>query len=334
MTRAAAMLILALAASACLAAQPPLALLLGGPVDPSRMRNQPTTLDGGGWEGPCLFTAGGESAFTLCFWLRWHYTGDLSFGGLCAYSTISTAPARATREGGPELPALLEANCPLDASGDWSSSVTIPAGTVTQRGNAVICVNVTADCPATLQVGGATKEVPAGAGMQVFNLEVAAAALPATLAVSVHTDPGAQVELALAINPWIEFKTLGRMFPEPTFGANSPGSVTNEWALYAIRGELAAGGRLTTVESLWHAGGFKVAQTNALETSWTAGVFPADIRVRNFWSRVGGMGGTAPLDRYGIKAWRRRLADDELDRIYNLDRQELQRRGLWNALGQ
>lgn len=328
MRRAAAILILA--ASACPAAQPPLALLLGGPVDPSRMRH----FSGTGMDAalpPSFFAPGGENALNFVWWQR---SDDDMEGGYPPFAecTLSEVPARATAEGGPELPAILSlADCPLDASGAWAGSVTVPAGTGIVEGRVAVCANVTTDTAATVAVGGASRAVPASAGVQVFNLDVRVSAVPATLPVSVAAHPGGQVSLALAVNPWVRFHSCGRL--GLGVGGMEIGTpyMTNDWTMCYWRVRYAGAGSVRVETGAIDASGWRAATTNSVTVPWGASI-PENIRFRSSPGRFGGFD-TVLVEQFGHKFWAGdNFGDDRLWRIYNLDRQELQRRGLWGAL--
>lgn len=311
-----------------------------------------SSLGPAGSEGPTVYTRGGESEISVSFWMRYqpHTASTNQAAGLVpgywsafCIPQLSMAPARATREGGAALEAFLDvADVPLGASGAWSTNC-IPQDAATQEVGGhgdrfVVCANVVADTGVRLSLGGGEPVwFPASNGVrQVRNVLVA----PGDPSVSVLADdPGGSVSLALAVNPWVEFKCLVGNVPEYKYGdggrgMDGPVQVTNSFVHVVGRLRLSPGGGLDAMYTLRNLAGGAMSATGAVSTAFSSGSFPADVRLRHVWGALaggfGGFGGDpeAVAQRFAPTSAPVWWTDAEVDDLYLRGLRELRARGL------
>lgn len=336
MRRALTVATLALAAAMSLA-DVPLALMRTA-TDPSRMGLADATAL---YEFPCVFAEGWETGLTYVAWARFacqpfSTAAASSSAGLMLFASHTLEPARATREGGAPLPDFLDlARVPLGADGTWGAADVVPQDAATVPGRDarfVVCVNCSTDSALTLTVGGAELAVPA-TNDYVRNLEISPG--DASVAVSAAA-PGANVRLALAINPWRRF--VGG--PEYTGMETGGGSIvadavllTNCWTLVALRASLAGGVLSERLDLIDRAG---ARTTVDVATDHPPATLVRDARFRlvsgALWGVYDRDGARRRLDLYGVRVLRARLPDEALWRIWELDLAELRRRGLDTAI--
>lgn len=306
----------------------PLAALMASRTSPSRMYAAR-----GDVELPAYFARGGETGVTVLAWVR--YAAPSDWGALMLWASHSEVPARATLEGGDELPAFLDlASVPLSSSATWGASGVVPQDVpgipgVDDGGKFVVCVNCDADRDLTLLVGGSELEIPATNGY-VRNVEV----LPGDASVSVAAaSPSASVRLALAVNPWVRFVAGPSLVYYVDGSVISATAITNCWTLVAWRAEIAGGEMRETLEIIDRAG---VRMASSSSSSSDAPALVRDARCRLYGgsliSPVLPGGGRRALDLYGVKFAGRRLTDEEVWRVWELDLAEIRRRGLDTAI--
>lgn len=306
-------------------ADTPLSLMRSA-TGPKRMYSLDMT---GSCELPPYFASGSETGLTVVAWIRFAAT---PYGGLLCFPSHSTVPARATREGGDELPAFLDLpSVPLSSSATWGASGVVPQDAAevpgTSDGRFVVCVNCSTSHDLTLTVGGAELNIPATNGF-IRNLEVYKG--DASVAVAAAS-PSATVRLALAINPWIEF--VGGPVYAPANGQQSTSTITNCWTMLCWRARLADGVISETFDLVGRDGSHHV------ETSSSA--YPAprlvrDSRWRYSFCSLAFLRGSAArrCDLYGLKRAPHALTDAEVWRVWELDLAEIRRRGLDTPLSQ
>ena len=146
--------------SAFCIAESPLALMRSA-TDPSRMSAGDVV-----FELPAHFADGRETSATMLCWLRFECprfdpAETAVPPALMAWASHSHEPARATLEGGDELPAFLDlARVPLSPSATWGASGIVPQdaaevpGAGVYEGRFIVCVNVDTTHDITLTVGG------------------------------------------------------------------------------------------------------------------------------------------------------------------------------------
>lgn len=303
-------------------ADTPLPALMGTATGPERMYSLDMS---GSAELPPYFAEGRETGLTVVAWVR--FAPELGNLGLICFPTHSTVPARATREGGDELPAFLDlASVPYGSGATWGASGVVPQDAAEVpgafSGRFVVCVNCATDTAITLTVGGAELNIPATNDF-VRNLEVVKG--DASVAVSAAA-AGARTSLALAVNPWIQF------FNGPTYtpavGQELASAITNCWTMLCWRADLS-GGTLAESFDLITRDGTRDAVSSS--SPYPAAAFVRDSRFRYSLACLGGMV-RGRLDVYGLKYIRGRIDDADVWRIWELDLAEIRRRGLDTAL--
>ena len=121
-----AVLCLAILGEVLAAAADPLAQLAAGWQGPSRML---LATAGESWRLPDYFWDGEQTAATAVCWVRFEApaAAESLRPDLMVFCSHSAAPARATLEGGAELPAFLgPAEIPLSAGGTWGRAGCVP----------------------------------------------------------------------------------------------------------------------------------------------------------------------------------------------------------------
>lgn len=300
-------------------ADTPLSLMRSA-TGPERMYSLDMT---GSCELPAYYATGAETGLTYIAWIRFNST---SRGGLLCFPTHSTVPARATREGGDELPAFLDLDTvPLSSSATWGASGVVPQDAAevpgTSDGRFVVCVNCDTSHDITLTVGGAELNIPA-TNDYVRNLQVYKG--DASVAVAAAS-PSATVRLALAVNPWVEFVAGPTFAPAPWEQSTSP--ITNCWTMLCWRARLDGGVLSETFDFIGHDGGHRA---EASSSAYPAQRLVRDSRFRYSFASTAFYSGSIArrCDLYGLKTIPRALTDAEVWRVWELDLAEIRRRGL------
>ena len=194
MRRAAA--IIALLLSACCCAVDP-SLLMRTRTDPTRMRlaqHRPRAHMCVAW------LKGGETAFTHVAWVRRREA--LYQSAFSAYSWMnffSVLPARATREGGDELPAIREVSTAFSGSGGTFANPNYDTHGIAGWEYGCYAVNIETDTPLTLVLAGTEKQVAGSNGvMQAFNIQGSAADWSWSIA------GGNGIRFGFGVNPLVE----------------------------------------------------------------------------------------------------------------------------------
>ena len=321
--------------SAFCIAESPLALMRSA-TDPSRMSAGDVV-----FELPAHFADGRETSATMLCWLRFECprfdpAETAVPPALMAWASHSHEPARATLEGGDELPAFLDlARVPLSPSATWGASGIVPQdaaevpGAGVYEGRFIVCVNVDTTHDITLTVGGSELEIPATNGF-VRNLEVCKGDTSVTVAAA---SAAASVRLALAVNPWRQFFAGPAIDYMRDGDRDWPGTgITNCWTLLAWRGELRGGRLYETFDVIDREG---VAFRRAGDTAYPAAAFVRDSRFRWYFSCMCGTvvaGVRRRIEAYGYRTAPRALTDAEIWRAWELDLAEIRRRGIDTAL--
>ena len=295
-------------------------------------------------EGPTLFSGGAERHVCHAWWQRWNAPEPApQFPATwLMQASFSAAPARATREGGAALDAFLDLpDVPLGAGGHFATNC-LPSGLPTQYASLpgwpsarpcyVVCANVNTDVPATLTMGGVAVSFPASNGVvQVRNVAVPA---DGGSEVAVDAEPGGAVSLALAVNPWVEFKSAGG-WGAVDGGETMPHGGTNAWTMFAWRFDYDGAGTARSRLAMISDAGDWTERTNTVSGLPWGARMPPDIRFRTcFAGFYGGLRGRE-VWRYGVTRVMSGDVDDAaLYRLWRRGRDDLRARGLWTALPQ
>ena len=329
MRRTAYMVALLLSACSLQAVDP--SLLMRTRTDPTRMRlaqHRPRAHMCVAW------LKGGETAFTHVAWVRRREA--LYQSAFSAYSWMnffSVLPARATREGGDELPAIREVSTAFSGSGGTFANPNYDTHGIAGWEYGCYAVNIETDTPLTLVLAGTEKQVAGSSGvMQAFNIQGSAADWSWSIA------GGNGIRFGFGVNPLVEFfgtMSINGSVNETMGAATPPGGVigvgvTNEWTMLVSRARIEGGQLMTSVAELnWAEEHFAEGeQTNAAP----AAAFARNARTEFIAFGTAGIvteDGTPILwDEYGVKVWGKWLSDDEVRTVRDLDMFEMRRRGM------
>lgn len=298
-------------------------LLAGTHTDPSRMRlvtsDTINLLTG--------FMDGGESAVTVVTWVRVRQRAMAS----TAFGTFwSVDPARATREGGAELPAIKEyAPVAATSGGSFADPHYDDCGLGGDWQYGCYAVNVQTDVPLTLTLAGAERQIAASNGVkQAFNIQGVAA----DWSWSLSGASAGNVSFGFGANPLVRFfgepaQIDGKAFAmSDREGVVRVPTITNEWFMCSFRVRLDGAGHGIERQAgfNWVAEWFPQGEaTNDV----TRTSFARDARVAMMLYSAGIEEVNKDVERYGVKVFPRWLTDDELRNVRDLDMFEMQRRG-------
>ena len=314
-----------LSACSCLAVDP--ALLMRTHTDPSRM-----FAVRGAREVDIMtaFLNGGEVGFTAVAWVRIH-PGDVNFTAAIPTAMWSIEPARATREGGAELPAIMDYQTVTDNSGGTFENPNYDYHENALKGEwqyGCYCVNIETPVDVTVTIAGAERFVAASNGVkQAFNILGTAADY--SWSVTGPTGGATPIKFGFGVNPLVQFHGIlcqpdSQAFnTEETDGTPRVPSITNEWVMVAVQARIENG----------------LMQSRMAYFTWAGEVFPAtwrtdavqfehfarDARVRISTMHMGMV--NVMRDFYGMKLFPWCMSDDELRNVRDLDMFEMQRRG-------
>lgn len=322
--------ILCLLSACCLQAADPSILLAGARTDPSRMMGRTKAFN-----SISLLTAwlaGGETAFTAVVWVR---LPRVQGAYLVTYATMwSVDPARATREGGAELPDILPMTSASGTRG-WTFSdphydtQTMDAGSAAMWQYGCYAVNVETPTPLTVTLAGCERQVAASNGVvQAFNMQGTAADY--SLAVS-PSNPSATYRIGFGVNPLVHFFGLHAQPGRTAFeAAESEGIIlmpimTNEWVMCATRVRIQDGMTWERMGAFnWGEEWFPPSETT---NATTRTAFARDARISMSLMLPISHAASSMVDVYGEKIFPQWLDDDQLRNVRDLDMFEMQRRG-------
>jgi hypothetical protein len=331
--RRAASIFAIVGALAALAVDP--ALLIRTHTDPSRMFAVPNVRS---VDVMTAFLNGGEVGFTAVAWVRFHPIVG-AIGPAIPNSMWSIEPARATREGGAELPAIMDYQTVTDNSGGTFGNphYACPDTLQGQWGYGCYCVNIETPVDVTVTIAGAERSVAASNGVkQAFNILGTAADY--SWSVTGPTGGATPVKFGFAVNPLAHFYgivcqcSLEAFNTEEIPGGPSVPGITNEWAMVVVQARIENG--VMSSRMAYFTWGGEVFPSEWNTDAVQAAHFAKDARVRISIARMGGVDMiTALRDIYGMKLFPYCLSDDELRNVRDLDMFEMQRRGMtrWRA---
>ena len=328
--RRAASIFALLGALAALAVDP--AFLIRTHTDPSRMFAVPNVRS---VDVMTAFLNGGEEGFTAVAWICFHPTNVIVVS--VPHSLLSIETARATREGGAELPAIMDYQTVTDNSGGTFANPHYDYREDTlegQWGYGCYCVNIETPVDVTVTIAGAERFVAASNGVkQAFNILGTAADY--SWSVTGPTGGATPVKFGFGVNPLVPFysvmcqpSSLGFSAEEIPGGPCVP-SITNEWVMVVSQAQIVNGVMSSRMAYFTWAGEIfpSTWRTDAVQASH----FAKDARVKISTMHFGGTDGVR--DFYGMKLFPYCLSDDELRNVRDLDMFEMQRRGMtrWRA---
>ena len=204
MRRAASIFVL-LGALTALAVDP--SLLMRTHTDPSLMFMVPNVLSVDVMTG---FLGGGEEGFTAVAWIRFYPTNGIVMN--VPNSLWSIEPARATREGGAELPAIMDYQTVTDNSGGTFADPHYDYREDTLEDTwqyGCYCVNIETPVDVTVTIAGAERFVAGSNGVkQAFNILGTAADY--SWSVTGPTGGATPVKFGFAANPLVKFYGIKR----------------------------------------------------------------------------------------------------------------------------
>lgn len=279
----------------------------------------------------CSWLEGGETAFTAVVWAR---VPRVQGTYLVTYTTFwSVESARATREGGAELPAIRE-HAPVTLSGGTAGGTfsdphyECPEHLRESWGNGCYCVNVTTDSALTLTLGGEERQVAASNGvLQAFNVQATAADFSWTIS----TSPSANVSFGFGVNPLVHFFGLYAQPGRTAFDTQAADGMilmpvmTNEWVMCATRVRIQDGMTWERQGAFnWSEEWFPPGETTNATTRTT---FARDARVSMSLMLPVVHAASGMVEIYGQKVFPQWLDDDQLRNVRDLDMFEMRRRG-------
>lgn len=299
-------------------------LLAGTRTDPSRMRL---------WKSDSVnlfasFMDGGEQAATAVVWVRTRRPTGMPMSQFVSFWSVD--PARATREGGPELPAIKEyAPVAATSGGTFANPNYDDRGLGGRWVYGCYVVNVQTDVPLTLTIAGAEKQIAASNGVkQVFNIQGAAA----DWSWSLSGASSGNVSFGFGTNPLVQFYGSPVQIANEGYGMVARGGticasgITNEWFMCAYRLRFDGAGHVIERQAgfSWDAEWFPPGEgTN--ETVRTSFAKDARIAVDLYSTAITDV--QQGVERYGVKVFPQWLTDDQLRNVRDLDMFEMQRRG-------
>lgn len=308
------------------------AFLMRTHTDPSRMFMVPNVRFVDVMTG---FLAGGEEGFTAVAWICFHPTNGIVM--TVPDSLWSIEPARATREGGAELPAIMDYQTVTDNSGGTFADPHYDyredsLEDIWQYG--CYCVNIETPVDVTVTIAGAERFVAGSNGVkQAFNILGTAADY--SWSVTGPTGGATPVKFGFAANPLVKFygiscqSSMYGFYSGEVPGGPSVPAITNEWTMVAVQARIDNGtmqGRMAFFT--WASEIFPSTwQTETVDVSH----FEKNARVRlslMFFSGMDLSGMDLPRDFYGMKIFPYCLTDDELRNVRDLDMFEMKRRGM------
>lgn len=281
--------------------------------------------------------------FTAICWMKWTPRSNFPAGSLVVPfvdALVSADPARATTEGGDELPDLQSHRYELPLALDnatWGETCLTDYQCPSSLSNGwrygCYCVNVETDTALTLNVGGTERSIAASAEKQIFNIQATSASRAVSIAAA---SASATVKFGIAENPLVQF--CGAHFDDILGGTSSQfnggvygGIASNEWRMVVVRGAIAA--NAVTLSICGYNASSKFSNEETKQTSlWRPrSTFARGARLRLLLAEPVGTSGDGQYDvftLYGFRVYRGWFDDAAVERMRDLDAAELARRGM------
>jgi hypothetical protein len=306
-------------------------LLMRTHTDPSRMFGVPNVRSVDVMTG---FLEEGLEGFTAICWVRFEPTNAVVITVPSAMFSVESA--RATREGGAELPAIMEYQTVTDNSGGTFADPHYECTEIIQDkwGFGCYCVNIDTPVDVTVTIAGTERSVAASNGVkQAFNILGTAADY--SWSVTGPTGGATPVRFGFAVNPLVKFYNLvcqcsnHGFYSQEMPGEPSVPSMSNEWVMAVSQARIENGILMSRMAYFtWAAEMFPSEwETNSVQVAR----FAENARVRISTVHMGGTG--MQREFYGQKLFPCCLSDDALRNVRDLDVFEMQRRGYtrWRA---
>lgn len=282
------------------------------------------------------------TAFTAMCWMRvtrhpWLNPNNGSY--IFVQPCFSVESARATTEGGPGIPDLLNdaymvQPVPLSAGGTWQANCLpngydCPENLRDQWGYGCYVFNLTTDTALTLTVGGAELYIPA-TNCMIRNIQAVSADRTVTIAAE---NANACINFGIGVNPLVQFCSAATFAGMSGAGIDNGGGLrTHEWRLVVVRGRIENGKAYGITEG-WNATDkFELGETvDETTLAHPRTTFAKNARVRMLVSNVAGglvfEGQEIEIGLFGGKMLKGWLTDGEIEKIRDIDVNELRRRG-------
>lgn len=314
----------------------PLLHLIQPRTDPTRM-----TMHNGSVFLPHFYTKGGETGYTICWWVRWEcpaYEKKVDSNAVIPALTFqgmnSLVPAKPTTQGGASLKSFYRnESVQFDSNASFGIANIIPESpecfpTDNYPNRFVVCCNVRTDADLTLTIGGSEKFVASTTNeLHIFNIECYKGDRSIAITAS-RAD--AKVAVALAINPPIKFFTTHNHQCHM-----HEVQATNTFSFACLRIRLEDGKYRSNFNLFDLLGN---VSTHSFEYDVEVDCFAKDSLFQLSQFTIYGRtdecvdGSPRQVDIYGLKAIPYALSDEQMWRIYDVDLAEIKARGLTNAL--
>lgn len=270
------------------------------------------------------------TAYTAICWIRFPPTAD-SMMSACPFPACTTYPARATFDGGKQsdfpTPIYGYSQITLDANGQWVMPVELPAATDPHYAaagaawvNGCYSVNIFTPCAVTLTVGGAERNFSASNTMQRAEIQAANSSRSVALSAA---DPSAVIYFGIREN-------IPRQFHQNSFGqlyGTDIKSITNEWVMIASSAYIDAEQKVVMDAFCMDWDGVQMSNHNEHTQTVPRSTFAVNSTMRfNCCGTACMTGGEYEL--YGWKLFIGALSEAQIERICDLDKAEMQRRGM------
>lgn len=269
------------------------------------------------------------TAYTAVCWFKFPYMENSNLA-YAPFPMCSTYPARATFEGGRQsdfnAPIFDYTEIELDGNGQWVMPVDLPAATDPHFAaagkawlNGCYSVNIFTPCAVTLTVAGTERNFDASNGMQRAEIQAANSSRSVALSAA---DPAAVIYFGIREN-------VPRQFFQGTvdqhYGTEVK-SLSNEWVMVAAAASITGMAvRLTTSLRDWD-GLIKDGVVSSKQTV-PRSTFAVNSTMRFCFCGEGAVN-PGEYEIYGWKLFSGDLTEAQLDRIRDLDKAEMQRRGM------
>lgn len=274
------------------------------------------------------FLSGGEVGFTAVAWIRFPSTGQSRT--ILPHTLWSVEPARATREGGAELPAIVDYQTVTDSSGGTFADPHYECEESLEPvwGYGCYAVNIETPVDVTVTIAGSERFVAASNGVkQAFNILGSAADY--SWSITGPTGGATPVRFGFGVNPLVRFYGVVCQSSDELFALDDvPGGpavpgITNEWVMVVSQAKIEGGNAIARMAYFTWADEIfpSTWQTNAVQSAH----FAKDARVKISTMHMGHV--DELRDFYGMKLFPRCMTDDELRNVRDLDMFEMRRRG-------
>ena len=287
------------------------------------------------WTEPLRgYASGGETGMTVIAWMK--YSSSLGSQKVIPpfVSGSCTAEAcRATRDGGAGLTNLVTGSLAdagtIDVSGGSWSMECLPTGYAvpvtlsdTQWQYGCYCINISTDTPLMLSVADTEIYIPVTNNM-VRNVQGSSAS---RYVIVTPESASANVQFGIAEMPLHQFVGAQSDANGRGVGDSEDGGLAETWRMFAFRARLDAGNMIVRMDGYTSNGHLTIPQGATLELFRARSTFEKDAMFR--LSIAGHATDSLSIGTCMAKMFDGWLSDEQVERIRDLDVQELVRHGL------